>query len=157
MRGEQTLAAEKTPDELHLFFQARAGLSQRDMPSDREEESRSKPEVPAARGKKKKKSTRVLPTAPLARSARDILRKIDPDAEPRMTPGAVEILGYADDVYLMELCWKVLELATHAGRITIQDKDFVRWQRICPEAAIPMPSLAEVLLVGDGRRRRRRK
>ena len=37
------------------------------------------------------------------------------------------------------------EIAEHAGRNTIQPKDFVIWQHLCANSKIPLPDLQKVI------------
>jgi histone H3/H4 len=85
----------------------------------------------------------VFPKAPLTRIARELLHMHDP--EHRMTFKAWEILYYANDVYAMEVCKKISELANHAHRMMVFGRDFVLWQKLCAEASIPMPDLAPIV------------
>jgi histone H3/H4 len=89
------------------------------------------------------KNKNAFPNAPLVRIARELLRSMDPNH--RITVRALEILRYADDIYAMDLCRKVGELAKHGKRTTIMGKDFAVWQRICSEATIPMPDLGKLI------------
>lgn len=92
----------------------------------------------------------VIPKAPLERIVREILASLDPGH--RMTPRAFKIIRRCIEAYVMRLSWHVREFAEHAGRNTIQCKDFVLWQKVCSEANIPMPDLKASAVAEDQER-----
>jgi len=84
----------------------------------------------------------VLPSAPLTRLARKILS--DLGFEHRLSRGAERIICRSVEDHAMQLCYRLRELADHAGRTAVQPKDFVVLQKICPDDGILLPDFKEL-------------